>query len=292
MSLVKLAGEVFYIAGRTNVGVVVRDDWCILVDSGLDDDYGRRVLRALRAEGLRPRYLVNTHSHADHIGGNGFLARRAGVEVVAPEVEADFVEHPILEPLYLYGAYPPREMRGKLVMAKPSKVSRVVGEGFDEELGVEFVALPGHSVNLHAVGVDGVLFVGDALFPRELMEKYGVIYHVDVGRAVESMRKLLDTDYRVYVPSHAPHTSDVGRVVEDNLRHIEEVREAVLEEVVKPVSFEELLDRVLQRFKVKVMNLPLHQLYSSTIKSYLAWLSDEGSIKYEVKGGRVFYARA
>lgn len=289
MSLVKLAGDVFYLPGRTNIGVVVRDDWCILVDSGLDDDSARKALRTVEREGLRVRYLVNTHSHADHIGGNRFIVKRSGAMVLAPEIEASFVEHPILEPLTLYGAYPPMEMRGKFIMAKPTKVSRTFSEGVDEELGLEYVALPGHSINLHGVAASGVLFLGDALFPENLMEKYGIIYHLNVGEAVESMKKLRETRYSLYVPSHAPHTSDVEGLVEKNVSHVEKVRDKVVEVLGRLRSLEEVVSDVLDAMGVKVPSLPLYHLYSSTIKSYLTWLCDDGVIRCMVKDGRVSY---
>jgi len=289
MNLVKLAGDVFYIPGRTNVGVVVRDDWCILVASGLGDDSARKALRAVEGMGLRVRYLVNTHSHADHIGGNRFIVKRSGAMVLAPEVEADFVEHPILEPLTLYGAYPPIEMRGRFTMAKPTKVSRTFSEGVDEELGLEYVALPGHSINLHGVAASGVLFLGDALFPENLMEKYGVIYHLNVGEAVKSMEKLRETRYKLYVPSHAPHTSNVNELVERNIHHVEKVRDKVLEVLDRSRSLEEIVSEVLEAMDIEVSTLPLYYLYNSTIKSYLTWLCDDGVIKCVVKGGKVSY---
>lgn len=290
MSLVKLVEDVFYLPGRTNVGVVVRDDWCILIDSGLGDDSARKALKAVKGMGLNVKYIVNTHSHADHIGGNRFIIERSEAIVLAPEVEADFVEHPILEPLTLYGSYPPMEMRGRFIMAKPTKVSRTFSEGVDEELGLEYVALPGHSINLHGIGAGGVLFLGDALFPENLMEKYGVVYHLNVGEAINSMRKLTKMRYKLYVPSHAPHISDVSELVERNIRHVERIRDKVLEVLSRLKSLEEIVSEVLEAVNVEDPSLPLYYLYNSAIKSYLTWLCDDGVIKCIVKGGRVRYA--
>src|SRR3954464_3222951 len=48
-------------AGRTD---------CLVVDPGLEPDL---ILDFLREHGLTPAALLNTHGHADHIGGNEAL---------------------------------------------------------------------------------------------------------------------------------------------------------------------------------------------------------------------------
>ena len=46
-----------------------RDD-CLVVDPGLDVD---RIVRRLTERRLTPSAILNTHGHADHIGGNAGL---------------------------------------------------------------------------------------------------------------------------------------------------------------------------------------------------------------------------
>jgi glyoxylase-like metal-dependent hydrolase (beta-lactamase superfamily II) len=78
-----VAGNVHVLMGRGgNIGVLVSDDGVILVD----DDYApltARVQAAVRAISPRPiRFLLNTHWHGDHTGGNESLGR-AGVLIMA-----------------------------------------------------------------------------------------------------------------------------------------------------------------------------------------------------------------
>lgn len=289
--LVKLRGDIYYLPGRTNIGVIVRDDWCIVVDTGIDEDSGRKAVNAVRREGLEVKYVLNTHSHADHIGGNRFLAMRAGAAVLAPRLEDVFIEHPILEPLYLYGASPPKSLRGKFTMASPSRVSRVLCEGVDEELGVEVIPLPGHSVNMVGVAADRVFFAADSIFPERLVEKFGVLYHLDARAAAETLERLRGLKYAVYLPSHSEPLSDLTKLIDLNLESIWRARVAV-EEAADGAKAEEAVSRVLRGMGIRVDSPALYHLYFSAVKSYLAWLVDEGVLREEVKEGELRYVRA
>lgn len=92
LRVAKLGGNVFVIddvrgsqgdAGG-NVLVLVGNDGIVLVDAMMP--YAARELRAaLDTVSTKPvRFLINTHGHADHAGGNATLAR-AGAVVIAHE---------------------------------------------------------------------------------------------------------------------------------------------------------------------------------------------------------------
>ncbi len=50
---------------------------------------------------------MNTHSNADHIGGNRYLQGQTGCKVYSGGIEAAFTKYPVLEPSFIYdvGAY-------------------------------------------------------------------------------------------------------------------------------------------------------------------------------------------
>ncbi len=53
----------------------------------IDPSYGiDPVLEAIDARRVKVRYILNTHSHADHIAGNGDVQSRTGAKVVAHRV--------------------------------------------------------------------------------------------------------------------------------------------------------------------------------------------------------------
>lgn len=131
MAVTWIGEHVGFQPGPVNVGVVrLHDDSVLLVDSGLDPDRGRKVLRDLEAEGLRAQALLLTHSHADHMGGAAFLRRRGPLLTAAAPLEAALVRYPALEPFYLFGgAAPPRTLTGKFLQAEPCEVDLEPGPG-------------------------------------------------------------------------------------------------------------------------------------------------------------------
>lgn len=286
--LKKIIDDVYYISGRTNVGVVARDDWCIVVDTGLDEDHGRRIINIVRDAGLQLKYIFNTHSHADHIGGNSFIRHKAEVKILAPSLESYFIENPVLEPVFIYGSYPPESLKEKFFMAEPSKVDETVTEEVDKEL--RYVSLPGHSFNMHGIVSDDVFFIADALFPENLVKKFGIIYHFNVKEAVKTLEKLEKTKYRYYVPSHFDPVSDIDNIVKANLESIQKVRKLIEEYASSKISMEELFSNTLREFNLE-LSPSMYFLYSSALKSYVSWLVDEKVIDAVFENGRLYLYR-
>ena len=97
------------------------------------------VLEYLDGEGLTLAAILNTHHHADHVGGNAALLRRWNVPV-----------------------YGPRDERIAEVSDRVGDGDRVRIPHFGIELDV--LEIPGHTRSHIAFTGDGLLFCGDTLF--------------------------------------------------------------------------------------------------------------------------------
>ena len=235
MEMKKISERVYYIPNPANIGVVKDGEKsAILIDSGLDDDTGKKVLRLLEENGLVPKAIINTHSHADHCGGNKYIKEKTGARIYAPEVESAIIQYPSLEPLYLFsGANPLKDLQNKFLMAQPSNVDYVIKKGerklrFDEiELGI--VPLPGHAPNQIGVEADEVLFCTDSLFSEDVIKRHKIPFYADIDRTRETLKFLRDSQYKFYVPSHAEPRESLTELVDANLEAIEGVERYILE---------------------------------------------------------------
>jgi glyoxylase-like metal-dependent hydrolase (beta-lactamase superfamily II) len=278
----RLTERVAYVPNPVNIGVVYTESTAVLVDSGLDESVPRKISRLLEKP---PLYLINTHSHADHCGGNAFLKKRFSTRVFAPKMEKEIIENTVFEPFYLYGAHPPGELRNKFLMADPSAVDEAIEEGTItiESVDLEIVPLSGHSPNQIGVAVDGVLFCADAVFSEETLRKHRIFVIYSVEKFLETLDFLEKTNYSCYVPSHGEVTRDIGELVEKNRKTVENIINAVLEITVNPVSTDELMKQLFNRFEITLENLTQYILYRSTVHAYLSFLLDRKEIEREFR---------
>ena len=80
MQRTQLSDRVWMLTGRGgNVGVVVTDEGVIVIDDQFEN-MAPLIVEQVRAVTDQPiRYVINTHVHGDHVGGNGVLQEYADV---------------------------------------------------------------------------------------------------------------------------------------------------------------------------------------------------------------------
>ena len=92
--LIQVSEACYYINCPAKIGVYrTGKKGVYLIDSGNDKDAGRRVRQILEKNGWELLGILNTHSNADHIGGNRYLQGQTGCRVYAGGMEAAFSIH-------------------------------------------------------------------------------------------------------------------------------------------------------------------------------------------------------
>ncbi len=274
--LISLGKHTYYMPDAANIGVYVSGTDAYLIDSGRDRDAAKRVLRLLRASGLKLGGIINTHSHADHIGGNAYLQRQTGCPIWAPEREAYFITCPELEPAFLYGGFPHGGITGKLLMAKPSRVTAVFQPpGSIEETPLQTLHLPGHSISMAGILTpDGVCFTADAFIPQDLLERHRIPFLYDVKTALETLEHLRRVEASCFLPSHGQPAEEITEAAEANRRRILEVTEVLLKLMRQPVSPDDLFKLTVEHFGI-MLNHVTYILMRSCINSFISYLLNE-----------------
>lgn len=270
-------GNSYYIDCPAHIGLVrTGDSEVCLIDSGSDKDAGRKVRQILDANGWKLKAIFNTHSNADHIGGNSYLQRQTGCSIFAPGIECSFTRYPVLEPSFLYGGYPSGDLRHKFLMAQESDAV-ILSEAHMPE-GISAIPLPGHFFDM--VGfrtADDVVYLADCLSSRETLEKYGITFIYDVESYLKTLEMVHSMEASLFIPAHAPVTEDIAGLAEYNISKVHEVAERMLAVCKEAVSTDTVIQKMFQLYGLR-MDAQQYVLVGSTIRSYLSWLRDKGQI--------------
>ena len=182
---------------QTNSYILESESQVIIVDPG---DEAERILRFLEGIKAKPKYIVATHAHFDHVLGVNDVRRATG---------APFLIHKDDLPILLSMQERVRQFMG-LQVPPPPRVDNFLRQGDTLEFGSEKIQVlhtPGHSPGSISLSGDGYVLTGDALFNQSIGRTD--LPGGDLQTLLQSIKtKLfqLNDDTIVY-PGHGPETS-------------------------------------------------------------------------------------
>ena len=286
--LIQISEHDYYIQSPAKIGLVrLNDTEVCLIDSGNDKDAGRRVRKLLDERGWKLKAIYNTHSNADHIGGNKYLQAQTGCRIFAPGIECAFTNYPILEPAFLYGGYPFRELCHKFLLAQGSDAQELMPAQLPA--GFEMIPLPGHFFDM--VGyrtLDDVVYLADCLSSRETLDKYQIGFIYDVAGYLDTLEQVKKLPARCFVPAHAEVTEDIVPLTDYNIAKVYEVAEQIEGICREPLCSEQILQKLFAQYEL-TMTYEQYVLVGSTLRSYLAWLKDTGRVEGRIENNMLLW---
>jgi len=288
--LIKVGERTYYIDCPAKIGLYVCDNGEVyLIDSGNDKEAGKKIIRILEENAWTCKAVINTHSNADHVGGNNLLQTRLSCPVYANGAEKAFIEYPFLEPSFLYGGYPCHELKNKFLMAQKSECKSV----WELELpqGFELIPLAGHFFDMIGLKTpDGVWFLADCISGEHILEKYHVSFIYDVENYLKTLDFVESLKGNYFVPAHAPATENIKPLVALNRKKVQEILEFLCEICNQPQGFEEILKKLFDRYKL-ILDMNQYVLVGSTIRSYLSYLHDFGKLEICFSENRMIWKK-
>ena len=268
----------YYIQSPAKIGLIKlnENDVC-LIDSGNDKDAGRKIRQILDANRWHLTAIYNTHSNADHIGGNQYLQKQTGCKIYAPGIDCAFTNYPVLEPSFLYGGFPCKELRHKFLMAQPSNAQELTQDVLPD--GFQLIPLPGHFFDMAGFRTpDDVVFLADCLSSRETLEKYQIGFIYDVAAYLKTLETVKTMRAKMFIPSHADVSEEIAGLAQYNIKKVMEIAERIIDICNQPLCFEAILQKLFSNYGLD-MTFEQYVLVGSTVRSYLAWLKDTGKLQ-------------
>ena len=293
MPLNKIKGSTYYINASTNCGVFVfKNKNCLLIDTGINNTEAKKIDQILTENNLHPKYIINTHNHLDHCGGNIYFQKNyPGCLVYTSIKEKLFMENGELQASILSSSVP---IKGIDKSNKPLSVDFVLDYGINKinEEKFEVISLKGHSIEqIGIITPEKVCFLGDSIFSNEILQKYSFPYLYDIEESINTLNRIKDIDADYFLISHANDILNKEQIVtlaNKNLENIETYKTQILELLDQPLSREDLLENISVLNDLS-LNFYQYHLNFGGISAFITYLYSKGLINYSIENGKLYY---
>ena len=294
MMLNKIEGSSYYIDAPTNIGVYVfKNKNCLLVDSGINSTQAKKIDEVLIQNDLHPKYIINTHSHIDHCGGNLYFKNNyPGVLIYTSQSEKLFMDNPLLHSYAQYSANPIKEIvRNNKVVPVDSVIDYGLNKINDEKF--EIIPLKGHSIE--QIGIltpEKVCYLGDSIFSENIIEKYSFPYLINIEDSINTLKSIADIDGDFFMVSHSSvlyTKNEIVALVNKNLQNIEDYINQISDLLDQPLTKEDLLENLIIINELKVKSLNEYHNYFSSVSAFLSYLYEKSNISFSIEDGKVYY---
>lgn len=170
-----------------------------VIDPG---DETERILLSLADSKLKLKYIINTHGHFDHVGGNKEMKEATGADILIHSLDAPMLSQ-LSSDATLFGFSAENSPPPDRTLEDNDTISF-------GEIRLKVIHTPGHSPGGISLYIDNKVFVGDTLFSGSIGRSD--LPGGDFNTLISSIKnRLFDLgdDVKVF-PGHGPNTT-IGR---------------------------------------------------------------------------------
>ncbi len=264
--------------------IKVYDGKAVIVDPGQGSGRHKDLKREMRKLSLEIHAQLTTHGHADHVK----VAPKIEAPLFAHRFEFSIVESPLNREILTFGSKAPR---GFLVSQFEGEVKvHGIFEWNDVIFGLKAIKLNGHSPGMTGFldEENAVIYAGDSFFGERVLQAVGIPYLVEPELFKDSIKQLqyYVDEGLLLIPSHgkAVKGEEARKLLDFNIKRIEETERRILELLKKPMSLDELAYRLSKYFNVS----PTPQMLALNLvplRAFMAKLYNEGKVEAFLDNG-------
>ncbi|MEK6682275.1 MAG: MBL fold metallo-hydrolase [Nitrospirota bacterium] len=167
-----------------------------VIDPG---DNSGDILQIIKENNLHLRYIINTHTHFDHIGAIAEIKKATGAEFLIHEGE-----------MHVLKTLPSQRFIFGVDIDPPPPPDRFLNDNDKIQLGgiiLKILYTPGHSPGGICIHADGMVFTGDTLFAGSIgrTDLPGGDYNTLITAIKEKLLPLGDNT--IVLPGHGPKST-------------------------------------------------------------------------------------
>jgi len=284
--LIQVGQHTYYLTGPFHVGVYAfsMDDGTgktqvCLIDSGVDKTVARVLDKLLVEKHFEVRYIINTHYHADHSGGNAYFKEKYNCAIISTKINAALMSNYDICPAVVWGAAPITEIMNNYFYATSAEAYDI--ETLSAPEGIEYIEIGGHSISHICVKTsDDVVFVGDAVVSKETVEKHPLVYEYEIGAYLESLEKLEKIKGSLYIPYHAEPVKNIKRLIKINRQNVYDNIEAIKKICLEPRDLDEIISIFFNERGLR-LSLYKYAVEGGVIRTYVTYLYNKGELTVE-----------
>lgn len=275
----KVGEGTWYVYCRNIFGFYQLNDTDVcMIDTGRDPEDVEFAERVMEEKGWNLKFIINTHTHIDHIGGNKTLMKHWKCPAYTTNIDKVFAEYEVLEPSYMFGGKPSESVCKAFL--HPGDIGFENIENFQLPAGMECISLPGHTFGMIGVKTpDDVWFVADSLMNRKALVKYPFGYLIDVEAYMDTLETLKNLEGEYFIPAHGDSMgTDIKQLAEENIENIRRHTAFITKCCETGKNVDLVVRDVFKEYDIKCNEIE-YTLVASTVRCYLTYLQDTGVLE-------------